>query len=452
MIADYTDNKLTPWVQSLPVDWSVCCLSNVSDILFSNVDKHVVDGEISVRLCNYTDVYNNEIITTDMNFMEATALPREIDRFQLRKGDVLATKDSESWDDIAIAARVAEELPGVLCGYHLAVLRARSRRITGEYLGWLYQSKQFRAQYEAKAVGVTRFGLGQSSFKQTLIPLPLPSEQRCIAAYLDHACASIDGTIKAKQKQLESLAELRESIIHKAVTRGLDDSVELKDSGVEWLGKIPKHWRVDKLKRLLNTPLMYGTNEPGDIDIPEYPRYVRITDFDDSGNLREDTFKSLPPEKAEGYYLSDGDILLARSGATVGKTFYFSEFEGQACFAGYLIKVQTDTNRLLPNFFYFYTKSLEYDTWKSLTFTQATIQNISARRYGYLVVPVPPKEEQMRIVKHMQRKLQETNRIESNIMSQISALTDYRKSLIHECVTGKRRISEADIRKVSAHD
>lgn len=186
---DQTD--VTPWIKSIPPDWCVRRLDAVCDIVFSNVDKHTTEGEIPVKLCNYVDVYNNNRITAALDFMEASADEREIAKFQLRRNDVLATKDSEESDDIAIASLVAEELPGVLCGYHLAMIRPRSERITGQFLAWLYASKDFRAQFEAKAIGVTRFGLSQDAFKTAQIPLPPRPEQERISVYLESRCERI---------------------------------------------------------------------------------------------------------------------------------------------------------------------------------------------------------------------------------------------------------------------
>jgi type I restriction enzyme, S subunit len=163
--------------------------------------------------------------------MEATAELREIEKFQLRTGDVLATKDSEEPDDIAIPSLVVEDLPGVICGYHLALIRARSRRISGPFIAWLHTSKQFRAQYEAIAVGVTRFGLSQYAFRQALIPVPPEDEQRRIVAYLDRSCAAIDAVVSVEKRngdlsqargvlnqQMKTLLAYRNSLIHECVT------------------------------------------------------------------------------------------------------------------------------------------------------------------------------------------------------------------------------------------
>jgi len=225
------NNPLAPWTVDLPDDWKVCRLDAVADVLFSNVDKHTLEGEVPIRLCNYVDVYKNDYITATIDFMEASAEPREIRRFQLRKGDVLATKDSEEGDDIAIPALVAEDLPGVICGYHLAMIRPRSNGITGEFIAWLHRSKQFRAQYEARAIGVTRFGLSQYTFRSALIPVPPRQEQERINSYLLHSCTAIDavaalGTPRDEARlvngilnqQMKTLRTYRNSLIHECVT------------------------------------------------------------------------------------------------------------------------------------------------------------------------------------------------------------------------------------------
>lgn len=145
---------------------------------------------------------------------------------------ILATKDSEEPDDIAIAALVADDLPEVLCGYHLAMMRPRSKRVYGPFIAWAHASKQFRAQYEANAVGVTRFGLSQYAFRAARFPLPPLPEQERIAAYLDASCAAIDAAVFAKRRQLETLNALQKTTIAHTVNKGLNHTVARRNSGV----------------------------------------------------------------------------------------------------------------------------------------------------------------------------------------------------------------------------
>lgn len=105
------------WLGQIPAHWQLRRLKTIARVQLSNVDKKSVDGEQQVSLCNYVDVYHNDYIRPDMEFMQATATPEQIRKFSLRRGDVLITKDSESWLDIAVPALVVADLPHVLCGY-----------------------------------------------------------------------------------------------------------------------------------------------------------------------------------------------------------------------------------------------------------------------------------------------------------------------------------------------
>lgn len=113
-----------------------------------------------------------------------------------------------------------------------------------------------------------------------------------------------------------------------------------KDSGIQWLGDVPEHWDVKRLRRILKEPLKYGANESAEGNDNELPRYVRITDISEQGDLRPETFRSLPLEKAMPYLLKEGDLLFARSGATSGKTFLYNEDWGVCAYAGYLIRAR----------------------------------------------------------------------------------------------------------------
>ncbi len=317
----------------LPSGWRLEKLKFSAVIRNSNVDKKTVEGEDDVELCNYTDVYYNDRIEPGMEFMRATATRAEIDKFQLRRGQVILTKDSESWNDIGVPALVVEDMPGVLCGYHLTVFEPEAD-LDGAYLAWLCRSEPLNDQFKVAANGVTRFGLGQDAMRNAFVALPPLVTQRRIARFLDEKTEQIDGLIERKRALLERLAEKRQALITRAVTQGLDPDAPMKASGVDWLGDVPAHWEVKRLKFFLGEPLAYGANAAAEFDDSDWPRFVRITDVDELGRLRDETFRSLPPEVAEPHLLQPNDILLARSGATVGKSFLYDPSWGIACHAG----------------------------------------------------------------------------------------------------------------------
>ena len=275
-------------------------------------------------------------------------------------------------------------------------------------------------------------------FGQVVSLLPPRKEQDAIVGYLDEKMAKIDAAIAQQQKMIEFLNERKQIIINRAVTKGLNPNAKMKDSGVEWIGEVPEGWEMRRLKRLLKANLMYGANESAESEDESYPRYIRITDIDEDGKLRPDTFRSLPPAKAEPYLLKKGDLLFARSGATAGKTYLFNE-DIKACFAGYLIKASLK-EPLLPEYLNYYTKSGIYDNWKKSIFIQATIPNIGAEKYANLQITLPSIKEQKDIVKHLDVETGKINQVVRNCKNQISLLQERKQIIINEVVTGKVKV------------
>lgn len=266
---------------------------------------------------------------------------------------------------------------------------------------------------------------------------PDQPEQAQILTTLDRETARIDALVEKKTRFIELLKEKRQALITHAVTKGLDPNVKMKDSGVEWIGQVPEHWEVKPFKYILSAPMSYGANESAESDDPNHPRYIRITDLTENGTLRGDTFKTLPWDKAYSYLLSDGDILLARSGATVGKSFLYRETNGAACFAGYLIKASCDEEKALPKYIYAYLQSHSYWEYISGSNIQSTIQNVSAEKYSSMVLPVPQREEQATIAATLDRETARIDALIGKAEQSITLLKERRSAFITAAVTGQ---------------
>ena len=279
------------------------------------------------------------------------------------------------------------------------------------------------------------------------ILVPSKNEQTQIAQFLDHKTTQLDKLIHQKEKLLKLLAEKRTAIITEAVTKGLDPNVEMKDSGIDWLGEIPKDWETKRFKFCLTEPLKYGANEAAESSDPDQPRFVRITDVDENGNLRDETFRSIDIEIAKPYLLKEGDLLMARSGATVGKNFMYKSNWGITCFAGYLIRARINQEIVLPEFGNLFLNSGSYWDWVNSIFIQSTIQNISAEKYANLVLAIPPEKEQQQIVAYAMKKRKQLGNIIDGITESLTKLKEYREALITAAVTG-----QIDVRKEVVED
>lgn len=192
-------------------------LKRVAKIRVSNVDKKSVEGQIPVRLCNYTDVYYRDEIVSEQEFMTATASEEQVAAFRLQPGDVIITKDSETADDIGIPAYVRASAPDLVCGYHLAIIRPNPERLDARFLYWFMCSAAARDQLSVAATGVTRFGLRSDGLGGVQMPAWPLNRQRAIAEYLDERAARIDTLISKKRSLMDRLDERIEAMVLAAV-------------------------------------------------------------------------------------------------------------------------------------------------------------------------------------------------------------------------------------------
>lgn len=198
----------------LPKGWMEVCLSEIVDIKLSGVDKKSHIGQKTVHLCNYTDVYNNNYITNSIDFTEATATDSEIANFTLQTGDVIITKDSETPNDIGVPAVVVENLYNVLCGYHLAILRAKDNTVVSIYMAKAISHAYVRRQFARLANGITRFGLTKTAIENIRILLPPYNEQKGIGKIL----VLWDKAIEKTATLIDSKAKLKKALMQQLLT------------------------------------------------------------------------------------------------------------------------------------------------------------------------------------------------------------------------------------------
>jgi type I restriction enzyme S subunit len=217
------------WLGDIPEHWEEKSLSQLAKVILSGLDKKTYDNQKSVLLCNYVDVYKNDYITNMIDFMRATASDDEIRNLTLVKGDIVITKDSESWDDIAVPSYVIEDLENVLCAYHLAIIRKHSDIVKQEYLYSAFLSQYVAVQYKIKAKGVTRYGLSYQAIRDITIYVPPLSEQDEIIEVIKVTMKDVDSAIIKAQQEIDLITEYRTSLISDVVT----GKVDVCDIGVD---------------------------------------------------------------------------------------------------------------------------------------------------------------------------------------------------------------------------
>ena len=416
------------WVDALPKSWAAKPLRATADYVVSNVDKVPADDEVPVRLCNYTDVYNNEFITLALDFMQATATVTEIAKFGLAVDDVAITKDSESWDDIGVPALVRETAEDLVCGYHLALIRPRKQQMDGAFLFRCLQAKPVRVQLELAANGVTRFGIPKSDIGAMTLPVPPIAQQRAIADYLDRETARLDALVAAKERVLGLLAEKRRALITRAVTRGLDPRAPLRDSGIPWLGEIPAHWETRKVAWLFRE-----RDERGEPDLP-----LLEVSINTGVVLRE-----FSEERIESAAADFNTYKVARQGDVV--------FNKMRMWQG-AVGVAPQDGLVSPDYVVAAPTGLLTPQHVGQLFRTAAFSAECARRshgivwdrlrlywegFREIVLPMPRREEQNEIVGHIGSETAKLDQLRAATDRTIVLLKERRAALIAAAVTGQ---------------
>lgn len=390
-------------------------------------------SESGIMLLRSQNVHFKGLRLDDVVFV-SEEIDEDMKNTRVYSGDVLLNITGASLGRCTVAP---SDFPSANVSQHVSIIRCNENRLNPQYLFYNLQGAEIQNKIWGDENGSSREGLTSQQIGDFLIEVIPLENQNKVAGYLDRETTQIDNLIAAKEQMLTLLEEKREALISHAVTRGLDPNVAFKRSGLDWLGDIPQHWNIIRLKHLAKEALAYGANEAALEDNPIYPRFIRITDIRDDGSLRPETFKSLSPEVAKPYLLSDGDVLLARSGATVGKAFIYRKEWGTACFAGYLIRCRCNKELLIPSFLFYYTQSSSYWSQVYAGTIQATIQNFSGEKYGDIFIPIPPLSEQKDILNFLDYETSKLDGLLGAIKESIALLKERRSALITAAVTGQ---------------
>jgi type I restriction enzyme S subunit len=360
----------------------------------------------------------------------------------LHRGDVVFALSGEKIDDIGASAEIL--LDGeVVGGGDMAILRP-VRHVASGFLGYALRAAPSAIQKAREGTGTTVKHTSVSSLRGVLVAIPPPDEQEAIVRFLDHANRRIDQFIRSKKKLIALLNEQKQAIIHRAVTRGLDPSVKLKDSGVPWLGQIPAHWESSRFKRVCSL-LRDGTHLPPPRTATGYPllsvRNViggQLVRRDDDSFISESDFTQL----CRSFEVLAGDVVLAIVGATLGKVAVVADI-GPFHIQRSLAVFRSLSHCLDAEYLAAFIRSpgFQQNLWRSVAFSaQPGIY------LGFLAdVPIvlPPLTEQRETMAALARLLAPVDRALAKTECEISLIRDYRTRLVADVVTGQLDVRAA---------
>lgn len=433
----YKDSGIE-WIGEIPKEWNTITLKRV----FSNRDggawgkepQNNENDRICIRIADFD--YPQMTIKHDIDYTVRNYTTDVIEKLTLQKNDILIEK-SGGGDQTPVGRTIIfnEDFNALYANFmdRLRVKQSISPKFI-EYLLVSFYQNGITYQYIKQTTGIQNLDLTNLLAKESIV-LPILNEQQKIADYLDKKCGEIDRVVETEKSVIEKLKEYKQSIITKAVTKGLDKSVPLKDSGIEWIGKIPQHWDVCKLLKLYKER---KCKNKGNIETN-----VLSLSY---GNIKKRNVKNnmgLLPESFETYniVIPNNIVLRLTDLQNDHKSLRCGLVKEQGIITSAYVTLEKKIDRISSN--YYYRLLYTFDIMKGFYgMGDGVRQNLKYDgELCNLLVVKPPFEEQQQIAKYLDNKCSEIDKAIADKEQVIEKFTEYKKSLIYECVTGKKKVA-----------
>lgn len=420
----YKDSGIA-WIGVIPEHWEVCKLST---LFFQHKQRNNDTQESNLLSLSYGNIKKKDINTSE------GLLPESFENYNIiDKDDIVFRLTDLQNDKKSLRSALCRERGIITSAY--VTIRKRGN-VNSSYFNYLFRAYDECKVFYGLGDGV-RQGMNFDDLRKLEILLPQQIIQQAIADYLDRRCSEIDDLIALQEEMITKLQSYKQSVITEAVTRGLDKNVPLKDSGIDWIGKIPEHWSRNKIVRLFSI-IGSGTTPKSNKE----DNYIGSINWIQSGdinggyieNCKNTISKTVLKEYSALKIYKAPFIIVAMYGASVGN-ISISKIDGcvnQACC------VMNDTEQNFRYLFYSIISVKNYLIYKAEGGGQP---NISQDKIKNTWLPIPPLTEQQAIADYLDQRCSEIDELIALKQQKIEKLKEYKKSLIFECVTGKRKVS-----------
>ena len=435
----YKDSGIK-WLGEVPEHWEVKRLKDLG-FLYSGLSGKKGDDFLTTEnyfCANYipfVNIANNQCISID-NLKKVRMEPKEKQN-KVKENDIFFLMSSENYEDVGKSAILKTSLKNTYLNSFCRGFRIICKGINPNFINYLLMSNVYRNNLSIEGKGFTRINLKIEKINNLLMVLPQNKEQEAIANYLDTKTAQIDRKIDLLGKKAEKYGELKQSLINETVTRGLDNTVPMKDSGIEWIGEIPENWDVKRVKEISQINQRTLNDETSKAVEFEYIDIGSVT-YGNNNISTEHTIFESAPSRARRIVLN-GDIIVSTV-RTYLKAIAYIDDRYSKCIASTGFAVITPNRGVHNKYFsYLLTSNLIID--KICAYSKGvSYPATNASTIGDLNSLAPPLIEQKVIADYLDTKTAQIDSIVENINSQIEKLKELRKMLINDVVTGKIKV------------
>ena len=417
------------WLGDVPEHYQIIPIKRFVKIRYG-LGEPPKELQTGLPIIRATNIDQGKIIDDGMMYVDPKDVPATRDAY-LRENEIIIVRSGANTGDSTI---IPKKYAGSVSGYDMVVTVKNG---VPDYFAWQFLTQEVRdLQFGFYKLRAAQPHLNAEELGNTIFMIPSLAEQHTIAAVLDRETARIDALIVKKERQIELLQEKRAALISHAVTKGLDPSVPMKDSGVEWLGMVPEHWDIDQLRRVIIKFVDYRGKTPEKVDSGRLlitARNIKNGQIDFS--LSEEFMKE---EDYDAWMVRGfpeiGDVLITTE-APLGEVAQIDNLN--IALAQRIILLKANKGKILNEFLKY---QLISDFGKGELWSRATgstAVGIKAEHLRSVLVIVPPLDEQKKIIRHIEKESRILENPVNKIMKSIVLLREYRSALISATVTGK---------------
>lgn len=423
------------WIGEIPDKWNLVRLKDIC------INKKEVAGEKSSEYERLALTLNG-VIKRPKDDQEGLQ-PKEFDTYQILGENDFVFKMIDL-QNISTSRVGLSQYTGLVSPAYIRFASKKKGQFN-EFIHYYLLSLWHNCVYNNIAGDGVRSALNATDMGNLKCPYPTEDQQRKIAGFLNKKTAEIDSLIEIENQQIEKLKEYKQAVITEAVTRGLDKKVPLKDSGVEWIGKIPEGWSIQKVLYQLSMPVTDGPHTTPELQ-PEGVAFVSAEAVScgnggiDFSHIRGYITEEFYQECCLKYIPEIDDVYMIKSGATTGRVSIVTTLEPKFTIWSPLAVMRCDKNKMVPKFLYYAVQSEQFQRQVALGWSFGTQQNLGMRTLEQLKLIIPTLSEQKDIANYLDMKIGDIDKAIKVKNEKIERLEEYKKSIIYEYVTGKKEV------------